>query len=115
MKCSKCGYEGIGFKIVFGSPPCCNAWTNRQCPQCRHIDRFDEMEETRKREERVKELCRQIKQHLEQKQFEQAYKRWDEAVELNRCLGLKEEGVFLSSMAKDVRQWKRKFAANLFQ
>ena len=107
MKCSNCGYEGEGFPIVGGSPPCCNAWTPRQCPKCGHIDRYCEIEERKKTEEKIKRLCKEIKEALEKKDFEKAFKLRQEAEELNECIGLKEEGEFLASLAKQAREWKK--------
>lgn len=66
-------------------------------------------------EERVKEHCSRIKEYLNQKEFEKAFQLWNEAVELNSYVGLKEEGAFLSGLARDVREWKRNLMANLFK
>ncbi len=115
MKCPNCGYEGEGFPIVSGNPPCCNAWTTRQCPKCGHIDRYCEIEEREKMERKIKELCKQIKEALEKKDFERAFKLRQEAEELNECIGLKEEGEFLASLAKQAREWKKNKAKVLFE
>lgn len=115
MRCTNCGYEGIGFQIVAGNPPCCNAWTTRQCPRCGHIDRHCEMEERERMEKKIKEMCAQIKEALEAKEFEKAFILREEAEELNSYIGLKEEGEFLATLAKESRQWKRNLAKSLFE
>jgi len=115
MKCTNCGYEGIGFQIVSGNPPCCNAWTTRQCPECGHIDRYCEIEERERMGRQIKDMCKQIKVALEKGNFEKAFKLREEAEELNSCIGLKEEGEFLASLAKKSREWKRNLAKSLFE
>ncbi|RLB11083.1 MAG: hypothetical protein DRG39_04885 [Deltaproteobacteria bacterium] len=115
MKCMSCGYEGPGFQIVTGNPPCCNAWTTRQCPECGYIDRHCEMDERDRMERQIKEMCGQIKEAIQRNDLETAFKLRQEAEELNDYIGLKEEGEFLASLAKEARQWKRNQAKVLFE
>ncbi len=115
MKCMNCGYEGSGFQIVSGNPPCCNAWTTRKCPKCGYIDRHCEMDERENMEKRIKDMCVQIKKAIETNDLEKAFKLREEAEELNSYIGLKEEGKFLSSLAKEARKWKRNLAKALFE
>ena len=107
MKCEKCGYEGARAEFrdrgrVGGSEWSC--WIVRECPKCGQTGRYDIFKELEEDEERLRQLCRDIKQALDSGDLEKAFELRLQALQLSEEVDLEEEREFLAEAGRELKK-----------
>ena len=102
MRCLYCGYEGVmgEFEICGYETTCCSSTPYRQCPKCGKKFGVATFSEPFEEAERLRQICQEIRESLDQGDLEKVSELRSEAMALNEDLGFREEREFLAQVKR---------------